>query len=267
MKNKGLIITLIILLAIIVICLIAFLVVCLRENIMFSKGFIFLGKKNTNKIFEQEYEAQDIENLEILAESGDIKFEETSEEKIKIVVYGENEEDVEVTLNENKLKVDYTKYTKNKISFFNLKNQKNNITIYIPSNYSNTINIKNKYGNCEINDLENAIIDIDCDCGNVELGKVKNAKIKCDYGNVEIENVLNKCDIKCDCGNVEIKKLEINENSSIKCDFGNIDIEEINDINVQSEVDLGKTNISKNNTNSEITLILKCDCGNINIGK
>lgn len=264
MKNKGLIITLIILLAIIVICLIAFLVACLRENIMFSKGFIFLGEKNTNKIFEQEYEAQDIENLEILEESGDIKFEETSQQKIKIVVYGENEEDVEVTLNENKLKVNYTK---NKISFLNLGNHKNNITIYIPSNYSNTINVKNNYGNCEINDLENATIDIDCDCGNVELGKVKNAKIKCDYGNVEIESVLNKCDIRSDCGNVEIKKLEINEDSSIKCDLGNIDIEEINDIYVQSEVDLGKTNISKNNTNSEITLTLKCDCGNVNIGK
>ena len=38
-------------------------------------------------------------------------------------------------------------------------------------------------------------------------------------------------------------------------------------INIESKVNLGKANISKNNRNSEITLQLECDCGNINVGK
>ena len=268
MKNKGLIISLIILLVVVVIFLILVLVASLTGRLSFANGTMNLGTKNASIIFDQKYEMQEINDLEILAKSGDIKIERTQEENIRVAVYGENSEDLEVSLNENKLKIDYTKYKNdNKFLFLKFGNYKNYITIYIPSYYSNSIKIVNNYGNCEIEDLENATIDIDCDCGNVELGKVKNAKIKCDYGNVEIEHVLNKCDIKSDCGNVEIEKLEIKENSSIRSDLGNIEIGEINDIYVEADVDLGKTNISKNNRNSEITLTIKCDCGNVNIGE
>lgn len=265
MKNKGLIITLIILLTIIVFFLITILVASLNGKFSFFRGNINYGNKSAKIIFDQKYELQDIEKLEVSEEAGDIKFEKTSEENIRVVAYGENSEDVEVALNGNKLKVDFA--NNNRVKFLNFGNYKSYIIIYIPSNYSNSIIIKNNYGNCKIADLENATIDIDCDCGNVELGKIKNAKIKCDYGNVEIDTVLNKCDIKSDCGNIEIEKLELKENSSIKSDLGNIEIGEINDIYVDANVDLGKINISKNNRNSEITLTIKCDCGNVNIGE
>ena len=144
---------------------------------------------------------------------------------------------------------------------------KNDIIINIPSSYHNTIKINNNLGNCYINNLPNATINVDCDAGNVEIGKIKNANIKCDLGNIKVEEILNKCDIKVDSGNVEIQKLIINENSKIKADLGNIDIKETNEVYIESKVNLGKANISKNNRNSEITLQLECDCGNINVGK
>ena len=266
MKNKGGIITLIILLMIIVLFLVFFLVACLNGSLGSTNLPMDLGTKSSNIIFDEKYKMREINDIEILAKAGDIKFQKTLEEDIRVVVYGENSEDIEVTLNENKLKVDYTNYTNNnQFLFFKFGSVKNDIIVYMPATYSNSVKIVNNYGNCEIEDLENATIDIDCDCGNVELGKVKNAKIKCDYGNVEIDTVLNKCDIKSDCGNVEIEKLEIKENSSIRSDLGNIEIEEINDIYVEADVDLGKANINKNNRNSEITLTIKCDCGNVTI--
>ena len=101
--------------------------------------------------------------------------------------------------------------------------------------------------------------------GNVNLGKIKNATIECSYGEIKIEEVLNKCEIEADCGNVDIDRLWINENSSIKAELGNIDINETSDIYIDANVDLGKTNIGKNNRSSNIVLKLVCDCGNINV--
>jgi len=134
-----------------------------------------------------------------------------------------------------------------------------------PYTKKNEIKIKNDYGNCEITDLENATLNIDCDAGNVEIGKVKNATIKCDYGNVEAKEILNKCDIKANCGNISIDRISIQEDSSIKADLGNIDINNTNDIYIEANVDLGKTNIANSNRNSNVTLKVKCDCGNVTI--
>lgn len=32
-------------------------------------------------------------------------------------------------------------------------------------------------------------------------------------------------------------------------------------------LELGKSNINQNNKNSDITLKINCDCGNVNVGK
>lgn len=257
MKNKGLIITLIVLLSIIVILLITFLVAYLGRNINFRNGIFSIGYKSSNVIFDKTYEMEDIKNIEIIQDAGDIVFKETSNDYIQVVLYGEDTNDAYVNLNENKLTIDYTH--KRKFALFSFGVSKNDIIIYIPSNYSNEIKISNDYGNCEITDLENATLDIDCDAGNVELGKIKNVKIKCDYGNIEINEILNKCDIKSDCGNIEIDKISIQEDSSIKSDLGNVDIREVNDICIDANVDLGKANINENNRNGNVTLKINCD--------
>lgn len=85
------------------------------------------------------------------------------------------------------------------------------------------------------------------------------------FGNVEIREILGKCDIEANCGNVEIDKISINEDSRIEADLGNVDINSTNDIYIDANVDLGKTNINKNNRNANIILKIECDCGNITI--
>ncbi len=263
MKNKGLIIMLIMLLTIIIFLLIMFLVSYLTGGINFRNRIFNIGTKSSSVIFDKTFEMADIKNIEIKQDAGDIIFRETSNNYIQVVVYGENENDIDVNLNENKLNIDYLQ-TK-RFALFNFGNAKNDIIVYIPSNYSNEIKIRNNYGKCEIIDLENASVNIDCDAGDVEVGKIKNAIIKCDYGNIKIKEILNKCDIKADCGNIEIERMSIKENSTIKADLGNIDISETNDIYIEADVDLGKSNINKSNRNADITLKIKCDCGNINI--
>lgn len=263
MKNKGKIIALIILLSIIIFFLVIFLVTYLRGGINFRNGFINFGSKSTNVIFDEQFGLENVKNIEIKQDAGDIIFKETTGEYIKVVLYGENEGDAQVHLNNENLNIEYTH--KRSFALFNFGGIKNDIIIYIPSNYANAIKINNNYGKCEMPDLKNATVNIDCDCGDVKIGTVGNATIKCDYGNIEAKEIFNKCDIKADCGNIKIDTISIKENSTIKADLGNVDINKTNDIYIDADVDLGNANISKNNRNAEITLKINCDCGNITI--
>ena len=262
MKNKGLIITLMILLSIITFFLVMFFVMVLNGKTSFKNGIFGIGSKSVNIIYDKNFELEDIIDIDIKQEAGDILVKKTTEDYIKVVIYGENEGDAQVELNNEKLTIDNTHNRRNFV-FFNFGVTKNDIIIYVPSNYSNDIKIKNNYGKCEMTDLVNATVNIDCDAGEVELGKIKNATIKCDYGNIEIKEILNKCDIKADCGNIHIDTILINENSSIKADFGNVDINNTNDIYIDADVDLGKTNINNNNRNASVTLKVNCDFGNV----
>lgn len=262
MNNKTPIICLIILLSLLIFILVMFLIINLTGG---KGGIINIGSKSDKIIYDKTFNLEEIKNIEVKQDAGDITFKETLDNNITITAYGEETSDIEVSLNGDKLIVDYTK--RNRFIFFNFGNIKNDIIISIPSSYSNTIKVNNNLGNSYINDLPDATINIDCDAGNIEAGKIKNANIKCDLGQVQIKEILNKCDIKVDSGNVEIQKLLINENSKIKADLGNIDIKETNDIYIEANVDLGKASINANNRNSEITLQLECDCGNISVGK
>lgn len=265
MKNKGIIITFIILLSIIIFFLVMFLVTYLRGGINFRNGAINFGSKSTNIIFDKQFELDDIKNIEINQCTGDIIFKETTNNYIQVVIYGENVNDAQVELNNEKLNIDYIHRKNFNLFNFNFGEIKNDVIIYIPSNYSNEIKINNDYGKCELTDLKDATVNINCNCGDVEIGSIGNATVKCDYGNVEIKEIFNKCDIKADCGNIKVDTISINEDSTIKADFGNVDINKTNDIYIDADVELGNMNINKNNRNAKTTLKINCDCGNITI--
>lgn len=260
MKNKGLIIALLILLSVIVFFLCMFLVYSLNGGRKF--GLINWGSSSKNVIFDETYDINNISNIDIKQNAGNITFKESSDNSIHVILYGEDENEANVNLNSTDLSIEYNR----KNHFFSFGVSTNDIIVYIPSSFSKEITIKSDYGNCVMSDLPNATITIDSDAGNVEIGKVKNLTAKCDYGNIEVLEVLNKCEIKADCGNIEIDTISIKENSSIKADLGNVDIEHASDIYIDADVDLGKVRINENNRNSDITLKIDCDCGNVSVG-
>lgn len=178
MKNKGLIITLIVLLSIIIFFLVMFLVTYLNGGINFKNGIFNVESRNTTIIYDKEFELSNIQNIQVKQDTGDVIIKENENDNIKVVIYGENMSDIAVNTDDGNLNIDYI--NKKKFHFFNFGNVKNDIIIYVPFLYADELNIKNDYGNIKITDLESATVDIDCDCGNVELGKIKNAKIRCD---------------------------------------------------------------------------------------
>ena len=134
MKNKVLIITLIILLSIIVIGLITLLYLVISGNYRFHIG---LNKEKTREevIYNESYELEKIDCIEVLSSAGNVKFEENTDGKIKVVVYGKNNGKLRVDLNNNKLRIDYPE----RINFFGINSYMNEIIVYVPQNYSKEI--------------------------------------------------------------------------------------------------------------------------------
>lgn len=266
MKNKPLIITLIVILSIIAVLLTIFLILAIFgiEFPLFINNN-FSGINNKNIIFSQTYDAEDIEKIDVISEAGNVKILESSENNIKVTIHGKNDrnlKNIDFSNKDGVLKFE-VRGMSNKIINFGFST--NDIVIYAPNDFIKEIKVKSDYGDVEIGNFENTSIDLDQDCGDIDVEKVKNAIIKSSYGDVKISSILNKCDIDLSCGDVKIQNLQINENSNIKNDLGDIKIEKTNDIYISAKTDLGDEKIENSNRHSEITLILKNSCGDIKV--
>ena len=133
------------------------------------------------------------------------------------------------------------------------------MVISIPKNYAGQLQITSDYGDCEIMDLEEASLKIEANCGDIQLGKIKNLDAKCEYGDIRIAEIFNRCVIESSCGDIKIEQVALQENSVIKSNYGDVKIAKINDIYVDAKVNLGDTKIVENNRHAEIILSIEAD--------
>lgn len=263
MKNNGKIVFLIILLSVIVFGLCMFMVHTINHGFNFKIGNIV--NKESQVVFEKKFEAtDDLKNLSIAEEYGDIIFKESTTNDISLVIYGDPK-NTECGADVKDRTLNIFQKNKNKISFFNFKNYESKIELSAPKDYWEKINIKSDYGDCKLGNLDNATVNIDIDYGDVDIGKIKTVNIKCDYGDIKIEEILNKCTIKSDYGDTKIEKLDIKEDSEIKSDCGDVKINNTNEINIEADVDLGDKKVNNSNRNSDITLRINCDLGDVEV--
>ena len=295
MNNKTPKIILIVLLSILVIGLSVFFV-----NILTNKNFRFghfsFGHKVSNElVFNQEYETV-FDTIKIDSKSSDIEVKEGNESKVKVVIYGDKDEtNVEVVNNKLNIKSN----EKGCIGFcFNMTIAK--IEVYLPSSYSGNINIENNYGDVNIGNFDNLILDakldagdikvdslksgkiknsygdikilgyskeleIDQDCGDVEVSEVDRIKLENNYGDIDIGKVNEYLQIKEDCGDVKIDSLNLKENSSIHNSYGDIKIGSTNEIYINAKTSLGDTKINNNYQKSYVTLTIDNSCGDIRV--
>ena len=295
MNNKTPKIILIVFLSILVIGLSIFFV-----NILTNKNFRFghfsFGHKVSNElVFNQEYETI-FDTIKIDSKSSDIEIKEGNESKVKVVIYGDKDEtNVEIVNNKLNIKSNEKKC----IGFcFNMTIAK--IEVYLPNGYSGNINIENNYGDVNIGNFDNLILDakldagdikvdslksgkiknsygdikilgyskeleIDQDCGDVEVSEVDRIKLENNYGDIDIGKVNEYLQIKEDCGDVKIDSLNLKENSSIHNSYGDIKIGSTNEIYINAKTSLGDTKINNNYQKSYVTLTIDNSCGDIRV--
>lgn len=292
MKNRAAIIIAIVFLSLTALALAAFLVFFLEGgNFNFFRG----KYRVSNTLVLDNYYELNFEKLNIDADASDIYVYDTEEERVRVVIYGD--EDLTSVKNDNR-ELNIRSESKKCIGFcFNFESAK--IEIYLPKVYSKKITIVNKYGDVEVENFELAEIEIEEKCGNIDVKKAKelvidndygdtsigevrvakvmesagnvsigiasHAEIKNKYGNIEIDKIDEYANIEDNCGDIRIKELLITQNSHIQNDLGNIEIGNTGNIYIEAKTHLGDTKIRNNYRDSEVTLNIENNCGDIRV--
>ena len=236
MKNKKLVVFLIVLLSIISVSLIFFMINLMNGKIRFNR-FSFGSSVSTELVLDEVYQ-NDFEKIEIISEAGDIYVKQADSSDVRVVLYGEKEY-TKVDVSNNKLFVESNMKKCSGICF-NRKISK--VEIYLPKDYSNSIKVVNNYGDIDIEKFNNASIVIEEDCGDIDIdgadevqvnnnlgdisiGRVNKANIEQSAGDVVIENV-NDVVVENNLGDIEIKN--VNNYLKLLADCGDIEVDKIN---------------------------------------
>jgi len=216
MKSKGWIIALITFLSVLAIALVVLMIVLLNGGFK-NLNFIMFASISKNVAVDEVYE-ENFRMIEIDADASEIEFYSTEEDKVRLVIHGE-EKDISVTTRGERLSI-----TSNmQCNFICFNQNRSKIEVYLPKDYEGKIKVENDYGNVTIGSFENAEIAVENDCGdiNVEAGNI--VKLENDLGDIELGFASN-AEIKQNCG-----KIEVGEVGDIKAenDLGDIKIEKV----------------------------------------
>lgn len=292
MKNNKWILFLIILLSILAIALICFVILVINQKISFPNIGIMRSVSN-NLVIDKIYD-DTFNNINITTSASNIYVKKSVDSNSRIIVYA-NKEQASVDIINNDLVVNIIE--ENKILNFNFQISK--IEIYLPETFDKKINIKNDYGDIEIDKFLNSEINVEEDCGTVTIiggnvvniendygdvklqqanianieqsagdiiiGNVNNINAKNEYGDIKIDKVTGYLKIEESCGDVEIDSIILDENSNIINNYGDIKINSTNEIYFDAKTNLGDVKINNNYPKSEISLKLENDCGDIRI--
>ncbi len=276
MKNRGLIIFLIIMLSVLAIIITMGMIWLLNGKNNFSWVNFKSSSVSDELVFDETYDHV-FEDIKIISDAGDVYIKEGTADEVVVNIYGDTKR---LNVNDqDHLEINYI--AKKCIGFcFNVEASK--IEVYIPTDYNGQINIENKYGETHIEEFENAKIEIVNDygdiridavkegkiinrCGDIEIGTILNVEVENNLGDIEIGKVLSSLDIDADCGDIEIKQLNIETNSVIKNSMGDVEIGSTNDIRINAHTSLGEVDVRHNDYKSDIVLNIDNSCGDITV--
>lgn len=246
-NNKGLIITVIALLSIIVLLLAGILGFAITSG---GRHFSFDKWENHNNVvYDESYDSSNISDIIVNSNCGDITVKHSNDEKIRIVARGSNAENINVTADSNKLTLNISNTDKmTRFPFNNYGNMSSDIDIYLPDNTPERFEIHSNLGDVDIDTKLNTNLEINNNCGDISASELGGS-----------------FDIHTDLGNIDIKRININKNSSATTNMGDVDIEYTNAVNIDYSTSLGTVDIKNNSPDSDITLQVHTDLGDIEI--
>ena len=258
MKNKGLIITLIIVLVILTAAVSALFILLLNGK---SFNFSSFNKPATKEVYNNTFDNIP-QKVVINTDDANIDIKHSEDEKVSLVILADDKK--------NKVDVDYNSDTlnieiKNKCHAFCFNTKKGKIELSLPSTFENNIYINNDVGDINVDQFASAYLNIETDVGDVDVKEINNTKIDSDVGDINIGLVNSKLIIDTDTGDVTIDNAIINKDSKITTDVGDIKIKNIDNVYVNAKTDVGNKKIKNNKKDSDITLKLKTDVGDIKV--
>ena len=188
MKNKGIKIVLIIILAILVIALVNFMIYAIinRNNDYSVKFSLIAFGDNTEKIFEKEYEPGELDRINVDVSSSNVLIEKADVDKIKVTAYGEKDEKINETINNNELSITKSKTKVFIFAMFYWCDEK--IIIQVPNDCEQEFNIHTSSGDIAAPNLENNVINLESSSGKIECGNINNGNFKSSSGDITVGN-------------------------------------------------------------------------------
>ena len=243
-NNRGLLITLIVLLSIIALLLSGIFTFTLISGTRSFKSFI---PTKSQTVFDESYSTEDIKNITIDNNAGDIIIKNSKDGKIRVTANGNTDDEFSAAADGSTLNI--SNEIMNIRSFFIFGSLKKgvDIVLYLPEELD-SLNINSSFGNVKIEDKLITSLTIDNDMGNIEAEKLGGS-----------------FDLNTNMGNIEIEEINITADSKAVSNMGNIDIEKTNKINIDASVSMGNSDVKDNTPNADITLTVKTDMGDIEI--
>lgn len=255
MKNKGVKIALIIILAILIIALVNFMIYAIinRNNDYSVKFSLIAFGDNTEKIFEKEYEPEELDKINVDVLSSNVIIEKADVDKIKVTAYGEKDEKINETINNNELSI--TKSKTKVFIFAMLYWCDEKIIIQVPNECDEEFNIHTSSGDIAAPNLENNVINFETSSGKIECGNINNGNFKSSSGDITVGSGneitiqtssgsikagdFNKLSAEASSGDVEVGKVG---ESTIKTSSGKILVESVK--RLQAEASSGEIDIN-----------------------
>lgn len=255
MKNKGIKIVLIIILAILVIALVNFMIYAIinRNNDYSVKFSLIAFGDNTEKIFEKEYEPGELDRINVDVSSSNVLIEKADVDKIKVTAYGEKDEKINETINNNELSITKSKTKVFIFAMFYWCDEK--IIIQVPNDCEQEFNIHTSSGDIAAPNLENNVINLESSSGKIECGNINNGNFKSSSGDITVGNGneitiqtssgsikagnFNKLSAEASSGDVEVGKVG---ESTIKTSSGKMLVESAK--RLQAEASSGEMDIN-----------------------
>lgn len=234
----------------------------LTVAILFKTGKI----KNINvgqskKLVYEEVYDNPFDRINIKVEAADIEIRESDDGKSKLVIYDDYDRR---KIDDSSDTLDINIKTK-KCKFICLNRKAAKIILLLPATYSNEIVIDSNYGDINIGNLRDAVVNIEDNYGDIKIDSIFNATIEDNCGDIEIGNVSEYFDIETNLGDVKIDNANIIKNSKIETDLGDIEIGNTNEIYIDAKTSAGNVKINNNYRKSNITLKIKNSCGDIEV--
>ena len=200
MKSKAGKIVLIIILVLVIIALLNFMVYAIINKGGNMKLSLITFGNNTEKIFEKDYEPEELDKIKVDVSSSNITIEKADVDKIKVTAYGDKDEKINEEINNKELSITKSNTKGYLFAMFYWCDEK--IIIQVPSDWNEELNIHTSSGDIMAQNLENNNINLESSSGKIECGNINNGILKSSSGNITVGNG-NKITLQASSGDIK----------------------------------------------------------------
>lgn len=275
--NKGITITLISLLSLLVITLIVGLVLLINNNYTFKFNNLNFGLGSKTTLIYDENITENFNKIDIYSKSLDFKFVKSTDSTTNVKVYDDKKNTVSVNVENNTLKINsdndnvciFCFYSKRQAiislpeKMYDLVLETTSGDIYSEINF-NKVDLNTRSGDFELNNIKEGTIKVTS--GDIEINEADDLIINATSGDIQINKINKHLDIETTSGDIDINNLNLTKNSNIKVTSGDVTIlNASNNIYYNTSVISGDVKVNNNNRHANVELTINTKSGDITV--